>query len=65
MATDTDDRPIILEARCDECARFVRVTGVWREGEGGVVGVDAECRQHGARKLPAWCYAVWWPSDDD
>lgn len=58
-----DDRPIILEARCDACGRFVRVTGVWQEAEGGVRGVEAECREHGARNLPAHCYAVWWPGE--
>lgn len=58
-----EEGPIILEARCDQCSRFVKVAGVWLTEEGAVTGVDAICAKHGRRRLPAECYIVWWPGE--
>jgi hypothetical protein len=58
-----DERPIILEARCDECSRFVHVLEVWQGSQLAVTRVVAECRTHGRRELPAHCYLVWWPGE--
>lgn len=66
MTAAEDTRPIILEARCDRCSRFVRVTGVWRQtliGElGAVTAVDVECKRHGKRTITSG-FGVWWPGE--
>lgn len=62
-----DNRPIILDARCDRCSRFVKVVGVWREGPAdhpeGVVAIDVICAKHGRRERIAKGFAVFWTGD--